>query len=106
MTQSVVFSARAERHLDAIFRYVEAQAGRARAEVFVGGIVAHCQGFEIFPERGSRRDDIRIGLRVVGYRRRVTIVFIVEPETVAILGIYYGGRDYEADLQDDAESDG
>jgi toxin ParE1/3/4 len=106
MTHSVVFSARAERHLDAIFAYVEEQAGRARAENFVGGIVAHCQGFNVFPERGSRRDDIRIGLRIVGYRRRVTIVFTVEPETVAIVGVYYGGQDYETELSDDPGSDG
>ena len=53
--------------------------------------------------RGMARDDLRPGLRVVGFRRRVTIAFAITEETVEILGIYYGGRDYEALLSIDAD---
>lgn len=42
-----------------------------------------------------RRDDIRPGLRTVGYKKRVVIAFAVLDGTVAIIGIFYGGRDYE-----------
>jgi hypothetical protein len=55
------------------------------------------------PTRGTRRDDIRAGLRTVGYRRQATIAFAMSDDTVNILGVYYGGRDYEADLRDDEE---
>ena len=33
----------------------------------------------------------------MGFERRITIVFTVE-EQVTIIGIFYGGRDFAADL--------
>ncbi|MER8961528.1 type II toxin-antitoxin system RelE/ParE family toxin [Mesorhizobium sp. M0701] len=101
MTRTVVFSAQAERQLDALYRYIEEYSSTARAESFVGGIVAYCHAFEPFPERGTRRDDIRPGLRVLGYRRRVSIAFTAEADTIAVLGVYYGGQEHEADLKDE-----
>ncbi len=52
-------------------------------------------------ERGTRRDDIRPGMRVVGFKRRVTIAFHVEADTVVIERILYGGRNVEHILGDD-----
>ena len=49
----------------------------------------------------ARRDDLRPGLRTLGFRRRVTILFEVADDTVNIIGVYYGGQDYEANFQDD-----
>jgi len=46
--------------------------------------------------RGAQRDDVRPGVRVFGFRKRVSIVFDVEGLTVTILGIFYGGQDFEA----------
>ena len=100
MIWPVIFSERAERQLDEIFRYIEGRSGTQRADNFVSGIVTYCEGFETFPERGICRDDLRPGLRVTGYQRRVTIVFTVTLEEVVILGVYYGGQDYEADLSE------
>jgi toxin ParE1/3/4 len=48
--------------------------------------------------RGRARDDIRPGLRTIGYRRRVIIAFAVIGQDVLIVGVFYGGRDYEAIL--------
>ena len=53
-------------------------------------------GFANFPERGMRRDDLFLGLRVVGFERRVTIAFHVGADTVTFLRILYGGRDIDA----------
>lgn len=64
----------------------------------------HCEGFGTFPKRGTRRDDIRPGLRTIGFRRRATIAFTVGDDTVTILGIFYGGQDYEAALQNEGET--
>jgi toxin ParE1/3/4 len=49
------------------------------------------------------REDIRPGLRITNYKRRAVIAFEVNEgnNTVAILGVYYGGRDYESALGDD-----
>jgi hypothetical protein len=47
------------------------------------------------------RDDIRPGLRVIGCRKWVVIAFAVMGQTVMVLGVYYGGRDYESALSAD-----
>jgi toxin ParE1/3/4 len=39
-------------------------------------------------------------LRITNYKKRVVIAFAVLAESVAIIGIFYGGQDYEAVLQE------
>ena len=64
------------------------------------GIIAYCESFETFPERGTRRDDLLPGLRIIGYRKSVTVAFRVsaDAQVVSIVGVFYGGQDYEASL--------
>lgn len=64
-------------------------------------ILSYCLGFETFPERGTRRDDLRPGLRVVGFARRATIAFHVTDNTVTIDRILYRGRDLAAAFPND-----
>jgi toxin ParE1/3/4 len=45
--------------------------------------------------RGAQRNDIRPGLRVFGFRRRGSIAFEVKAEVVTILGIFYGGQNFD-----------
>ena len=45
------------------------------------------------PERGTRRDHIGPGLRVIGFGRRVAIAFHVGAERATIDRILYGRRD-------------
>lgn len=61
-------------------------------------IRSYCEGFADFPERGARRDDIRPGLRIIGFERRAAIAFMFDDEKVIIGRVFYGGRDYEAAL--------
>jgi plasmid stabilization system protein ParE len=86
---TVVVTPRAERQLDNLYSYI-------------GGIVADCLSLKTFPERGTKRDDIRPGLRTIGYRRRVTIAFLVDliTSTIAVHGVFYGGQDFEQLLRD------
>ena len=48
-----------------------------------------------FSDRGIRRDDLRPGLRILGFERRAVITFQLTAEAVTILRILYGGRDIE-----------
>jgi len=75
-------------------------ASEERADGYVGRIVDFCNGLSTFPLRGTQRDDLLSGLRVTGFERRVTIAFIVTAEAVLIEGIFYGGRDFEAEFRD------
>ena len=75
-------------------------ASEERADGYVGRIIDFCNGLSTFPLRGTQRDDLLSGLRVTGFERRVTIAFIVTAEAVLIEGIFYGGRDFEAEFRD------
>ena len=58
-------------------------------------------GLANFPHRGTRRDDLREGLRIIGFERRVSIAFTVDNDTVHIARIFYGGRDVDALLENE-----
>ena len=46
-------------------------------------------------ERGTRRDDIRPGLRVVGFERTLTLAFSVDDSSVTFLRIFQAGRNWQ-----------
>ena len=65
---------------------------------YVDRIEAFCYGLDLASERGSRRDDIRPGLRVLGFERRLTIAIAVTPDQITVLRLFYGGQDWEKKL--------
>jgi toxin ParE1/3/4 len=104
---TVIFTPRAERQLKALYVRIADDSGNARADHYIDGIVADCRSLSTFPERGTKRDDIRPNLRTKGYARRVIIAFSVNvsTETVAIHGVFYGGQDFEHLLRDTDRDD-
>lgn len=98
MTYAVSFSPRAQGHLVTLYDYVADRSAERVAARFVDSIVGFCEKLKRYPRRGTRRDDLFPGLRTVGFKRRVTIAFAVDDEAqkVMILGVYYGGQDFEA----------
>lgn len=98
MSYTVVFTPEAEAQLIELYSYIAAEASAEIAARFTDGIVTYCESLSTFPARGNRRDDIRPGLRVTGYRKRVAIAFHVDEDRVNIIGVFYGGQDYEATL--------
>lgn len=95
MPRRVVFSPEAEAQLVALYRHIAAAASPAIARRFTNAITDYCEGFAAHSKRGTRRDDLRQGLRTVGFRRRVTIAFTVDDERVTVLGVFYGGQNFE-----------
>lgn len=98
MEREIVFAPEARDDILELYEYIAAQAGPGRARGYAERIVSYCRGFSTFPERGARRDDLRPGLRVVGFERRVTIAFHISPDKVTIDRILYAGRDLKAAL--------
>ena len=47
-------------------------------------------------------DDVRTGLRITNYKKRAVIAFSADVEEVSIIGVFYGGQQYEALLREDA----
>ena len=93
-------------HLGEIYDYVAEQNSPAVAQGFTDAIVDYCQDLLPFPVRGKARDDLLEGLRVIGFRRRVQIAFLVTDEVVEIHGIYYGGQNWERRFENERHSTG
>ncbi|MCB1264095.1 MAG: type II toxin-antitoxin system RelE/ParE family toxin [Mycobacterium sp.] len=98
MNPEVVFAPEAEEQLVDLYRYITTAGSPEAADRYTDSIVAFCEELALFPHRGKTRDDIRPGLRTIGFRRRVVVAFVVLEQTLVIVGIFYGGRDYAAIL--------
>ncbi len=84
MAHRVVYSPEARQDLLQLYTYIAGHSGPERARMYAARIEAHCMGLADFPERGTRRDDLRLGLRIMGFERRVTIAFHLSSGTVII----------------------
>jgi plasmid stabilization system protein ParE len=75
---------------------------RALAERTVDSIRAFIKSLGRIPHRGTKRDDLRPGLRVIAFGKKTAIAFEVDDEagTVTILRVFYGGQNYEAVLRE------
>lgn len=101
MSHRIVFTPEARDQLDLLYRYIADAADTDTASRFTGGILDYVAGLQDFPRRGTPRDDLRPGLRILAWKRRVTIAFVVEEADVVVIGIFYGGRDFETLLRED-----
>lgn len=78
-----------------LYDYIALRDGAERAIGYIDRIEEYCGNLSTFPDRGIRRDDLRRGLRILGFERRAVIAFLVAANTVTILRILYGGRNLE-----------
>lgn len=92
----IVVTPEARDQLDDLHAYISAAADPDTATGFTDAIIDHIAKLSEFPERGSPRDDLRTGLRTIAWRRRVTIAYMIEERDVVVIGVFYGGRDFES----------
>ena len=94
---AVVFAPEAANQLAELYRYIADKGAPLNALLYTEAIVAYCEGLTTIPHRGAQRDDIRPGLRITNYGGRSVIAFAVDDAArlVTIIGVYYGGQDYE-----------
>lgn len=96
---AVRLSPEAEADIVDIYRSIsEASMSSVVARQYVERLTSYLETFEVFPERGSLRNDVRQGLRVVGFERSVSVAFVVEQDSVVILRLAQNGR--QIDLAD------
>lgn len=96
--RSVIFSPEASDDLLALYDWIAEAAGPEMALSYIDRVEAYCRGFAAAAERGHRRDDIRDGLRIVGFERRIAVAFTVDIDQVTILRLFYAGRNWERTL--------
>ena len=92
----VEFAPEARDDLIALYDWIADRADHMVAIGYVERLEAFCRKLSIGSARGSRRDDVREGLRVIGFKRRINVAFVVEDDRVVVLRLFYGGRNWEA----------
>lgn len=95
----VEFTPEAEADLVALCDYIAAASYPETAIGYLTRLEDFCMGLAHASERGSLRNDVRKGLRVIGFERRINIAFVVEAERVVILRLFYGGRNWQDSLE-------
>ena len=100
---TIVFAPEALAQLESLSDYIAQAASPEVALRYTDAIITYCETLHTMPLRGTRRDDIRPGLRITNHRKRTVIAFSVAKSVVSILGMYYGGQDYESMLQLDED---
>jgi toxin ParE1/3/4 len=93
----VQFLASALADLESIYLYIlDKSANAVVATGFTDRIVDRAEKIGDAPNGGAPRPDLGQGLRLVPFERSAVIIYRVVPETVQIINVFYGGRDYEA----------
>lgn len=100
MIRKVIFSPEARDDLFKLYRYIVDGGARNGAIAYIARLETRCLNLATFPEQGSLRDDIRPGLRLLGFERRTQIAFHVAPEAVVIDRIFHGGQSTDAAFDD------
>jgi toxin ParE1/3/4 len=80
-------------------RHIEDQAGADIAGGYINRIERFCRGLDILPHRGASRDDVRKGVRILVFERRVTIAYRIKEDSVIILRVFGAGQDVTAELE-------
>jgi toxin ParE1/3/4 len=102
-TREVILSPEARADLLALYDWIADAASPEIALAYVERLEGFVRSFDVASERGTARDDILKGLRVTGFKKRVTVAFNVTDKQVIILRLFYGGQDWENALADDPD---
>jgi len=97
MTYDVRFDRMSRAELRSLIRYITKKNSARIAEQYAQDIITFSEELHTFPHRGTARPDLAPGVRTMGFKGRVTVVFRVAEalQTVTIVGIFYGGRSVE-----------
>lgn len=98
---AVEYREEASADIEDIFDYVlKRSADLVTARRFAERIYARCESIGDAPLGGVSRPDLGKGIRMVPFEKSAVILYVVEGETVVIVNIFAGGRDYDAIMRD------
>ena len=75
MKLRVVFAPEAREDLFELYDYIAQHGSPERAMAYIERIEKACMSLQALPNRGTLREDLRPGLRVMGFERRALIAF-------------------------------
>ncbi len=99
MKRRVVYSARAQSQLRAMFLEIAGDASDESALRIVLDLQARLAILADFPLLGRAREDIAPGIRTLAFDRKVLVAYGVATDLIRIVGIFRRGEDFEASLR-------
>ena len=93
MAHKIAFREAALTDLQGIYDRIAEASSHDRAYAYVGRIETACHKLATFPARGTVREHIHPGLRIIGFERSASIAFVVRDTFVDILRILPRGAD-------------
>jgi plasmid stabilization system protein ParE len=89
----LVYSAASQRDIEKIRRYITMKSSARVAANYLDALAEFCGTLCVSPHRGQERAHVRKGLRSVGFKRRVSVIFSVseKQQTVRIARFWYAG---------------
>jgi toxin ParE1/3/4 len=98
---AVEYRQEASADIEGIFDYVlERSADLITAIRYTDRVYARCESIGDAPFGGVSRPDLGQGIRMVPFERAAVILYVVEEETIHIVNVFAGGRDFEAIIRD------
>ena len=76
-------------------RIVEKSGSNVTADRYIDRISGFLSSLNVFPERGTVREEVRSGLRIIGFERSASIAFVVEDDDVVVLRILAKGQEFD-----------
>jgi plasmid stabilization system protein ParE len=87
--------------IEELAEYIAAESSKSISIRYIRTLTSACDSLATAPHRGTKRDELRPNMRIIGHKRAVTILFRIEEEKrlVVILGTAYGGRTIDRILE-------
>nr|WP_295987333.1 type II toxin-antitoxin system RelE/ParE family toxin [uncultured Agrobacterium sp.] len=96
----VRLSPEAQTDLVQIHSNVVRKSGSAvTADRYIERVGAFLASLNVFPERGTVRNEVRSGLRIIGFERSASMAFVVEHDDVVVLRVLVKGQEFEGEAQ-------
>ena len=94
--RTVTLTPQALDDLDELIEWMGQRVGAEAALAYAARLEDYCAGLAFASERGQRLRGLRPGVRMIGFGRRVAVLFAVSDNEVTILRLHYGGRNWTA----------
>ncbi|WP_313618113.1 type II toxin-antitoxin system RelE/ParE family toxin [Agrobacterium sp.] len=75
-------------------RIVEKSGSPVTADRYIDRISVFLSSLNVFPERGTVREEVRPGLRIIGFEHSASVAFVVEDDDVVVLRILAKGQEF------------
>ena len=103
--KAIVFRPEADADIFALYEYIAQLSGSIKtAYEFTQRVRSTCMKLEYFSERGTMRNEIKDGLRILIHEHKTVIAYFIHGDIVEITNIFHGGRDWESIIANENEN--